>query len=74
MKNIFLGIWDFVKALFNRSLNKDRFSVDDIHSVCDTLLGYLDADKNGMISYRELLKMIRDLFKNLRNLRGGSNA
>ncbi|UPW36333.1 hypothetical protein [Peromfec virus RodF8_48] len=63
---------DFVKALFNRAYKKDRWTIEQVHSVFDTLLSFIDSDNSGSISYYEIIKMLNDLFRNLHNTRGGN--
>lgn len=52
---------------------KDRFTVEQIHSLFDSLLTFIDTDQNNMISYHEICVMLKDLIKNLKNVGGKSN-
>lgn len=52
---------------------KDRFTVEQIHELFDSLLTFIDTDQNNMISYHEICVMLKDLIKNLKNVGGTSN-
>lgn len=57
---------EWLKKLFIKWFKKDRYKVDSLRPYFDDLITFLDADKNGYISYKELVDLFKDLLYNLR--------
>lgn len=71
--DIIILVMKWLKDFFIRLLKKDKYSVEHIHSCFDSLLTFIDADKNGYVSLHEIIKSLCGLFRNLKQVEGVNN-
>ena len=68
--DIIILVMKWLKDFFIRWFKRDRYSIEQIHSCFDSLLTFIDADKNGYVSLHEVIKSLCSLFRNLKQVEG----
>lgn len=56
-------ILNWFKNLFTGWYVKEQFNASDVKNALDTLMSYVDQDKNGKFSIRDIVKIFKDLMK-----------
>lgn len=62
MKNIFNKIWNWIKNLFISWYTKE-IDNKEVVAYLENAIAYLDMDKNGKTSIKEIADYIKDLIK-----------
>lgn len=56
-------IWQWLKNLFCSWYSKERWTTEQMKSILDEVITFLDADKNGNVSIKEIVDTIINLTK-----------
>lgn len=64
--DIILIMFNWIKNLFVKWFKKDRYKVETLRPYFDDLITFLDVDKNGYVSYKEIVDLFKNLLYNLR--------
>lgn len=62
MKDLFNKIWSWIKNLFTSWYTKE-IDNKDLIAYLENAIAYLDVDKNGKTSIKEVIKTIRNIIK-----------
>lgn len=62
MKNIFNKIWNWIKNLFTSWYTKE-IDNKEVVSYLENAIAYLDMDKNGKTSIKEIVDTIKNIIK-----------
>lgn len=62
MKNIFNKIWSWIKNLFTSWYTKE-IDNKEVVSYLENAIAYLDMDKNGKTSIKEIAEYIKSIIK-----------
>lgn len=62
MKDLFNKIWSWIKNLFTSWYTKE-IDNKELIAYLENAIAYLDVDKNGKTSIKEVIKTIRNIIK-----------